>query len=159
MLQNALDKKSNIEYLEKEVGLHKFLPKIVIETVKSKNIRKLIQQHFKKFSTFSERDCMFKFLDLLKTVYKFDQERFRCSVGSWSIPVTLVIGPKNGIAYTTDSAVTATHMTEFSHVQSIQTLEANQEKSAHHRGKIFTPNRLFYAKLAIYAKLVILRHV
>ena len=77
MLQNALDKKSNIEYLEKEVGLHKFLPKVVLETVKSKSIRKLIQQHFKKFSNFSERDCMFKFMDLLKTVYRYDQERFR----------------------------------------------------------------------------------
>ena len=77
MLQNALDKKSNIEYLEKEVGLHKFLPKVVLETVKSKSIRKLIQQHFKKFSNFSERDCMFKFMDLLKSVYRFDQERFR----------------------------------------------------------------------------------
>ena len=77
MLQNALDKKSNIEYLEKEVGLHKFLPKVVLETVKSKSIRKLIQQHFKKFSNFTERDCMFKFMDLLKTVYRYDQERFR----------------------------------------------------------------------------------
>ena len=77
MLQNALDKKSNIEYLEKEVGLHKFLPKVVLETVKSKSIRKLIQQHFKKFSNFTERDCMFKFMDLLKSVYRYDQERFR----------------------------------------------------------------------------------
>ena len=81
MLQNALDKKSNIEYLEKEVGLHKFLPKVVLETVKSKSIRKLIQQHFKKFSNFSERDCMFKFMDLLKSVYRFDQERYRCALG------------------------------------------------------------------------------
>ena len=77
MLQNALDKKSNIEYLEKEVGLHKFFPKVVLQTVKSKSIRKLIQQYFKKFSTFSGRDCMFKFLDLLKSVYRYDQERFR----------------------------------------------------------------------------------
>ncbi len=128
MLQNALEKKSNIEYLEKEVGLHKFLPKIVLENVKPKSIRKLIQQHFKKFSTYSERDCIFKFLDLLKSVYKYDQERFRCSTGTWSIPVTLVIGPGQGIAYTTDSTATATHMTEFSHVQSIQTSEAAPDK-------------------------------
>lgn len=131
MLQNALDKKSNIEYLEKEVGLHKFLPKLVLETVKAKSIRKLIQQYFKKFSNYSERDCMFKFLELLKSIYKYDTERFRCSTGSWSIPVTLVIGPTQGIAYTTDSAATATHMTEFSHVQSIQTFEATSEKTYH----------------------------
>lgn len=127
MLQNALDKKSNMEYLEKEVGLAKFLPKIVLETVKPKSIRKHIQQHFKKFSAFSERDCMFKFLDLLKSIYKYEQERFRCTTGSWSIPVTLVIGPRQGIAYTTDSAVTATHMTEFSHIQCIQTENATEK--------------------------------
>ena len=89
---NALDKKSNLEYLEKEVGLHKFFPKIVTENNKPKTMRKLIQQHFKKFSNCSERECMFKFLELLKSLYKYDQERFRCTTGSWSIPVTLVIG-------------------------------------------------------------------
>ena len=36
-----------------------------------------------------------------------------------------MIGPRQGIAYTTDGAVTATHMTEFSHVQSIQTVETS----------------------------------
>ena len=77
MLQNALEKKSNIEYLEKEVGLYKFLPKIILENQKPKTIRKLIQQHFKKFSNYTERDCMFKFLDLLKSLYRYDQERFR----------------------------------------------------------------------------------
>lgn len=70
MLQNALDKKANLEYLEKDVGLNKFLPKIVIDSVKPKTLRKMIQQYFKKFSTFSERDCMFKFLELLKSVYR-----------------------------------------------------------------------------------------
>ena len=124
MLQNALEKKSNIEYLEKEVGLSKFLPKIILDSVKPKTIRKLIQQHFKKYAHFTERDCMFKFLDLLKGLYRYDQERFRCTTGSWSIPVTLVIGPSQGISYTTDSTATATHMTEFSHIQSIQTLES-----------------------------------
>ena len=134
MLQNALEKKSNIEYLEKEVGLYKFLPKIILESVKAKTIRKLIQQHFKKYSNYTERDCMFKFLDLLKSLYRYDQERFRCTTGSWSIPVTLVIGPRQGISYTTDSTATATHMTEFSHIQSIQTLEASNDKSGSVKG-------------------------
>ena len=38
-------------------------------------------------------------------------------------------GPRQGIAYTTDSTATATHMTEFSHIQSIQTLESLDNKS------------------------------
>ena len=79
--QIALDKKSNFEYLERDVGLAKFLPKSVIQSNKPKAIRKLIQQHFKKYANYQERECMFKFFEILKTIYKFDQERFRCALG------------------------------------------------------------------------------
>ncbi len=34
MQQVALDKKSNMEYLEKEVGLKRFLPRAIIESLK-----------------------------------------------------------------------------------------------------------------------------
>ena len=34
MQQVALDKKSNMEYLEKEIGLKRFLPKSIIENLK-----------------------------------------------------------------------------------------------------------------------------
>ena len=81
MPQIALDKKSNFEYLEKEVGLHKFLPKNVISTTKPKLLRKLIQQHFKKYAVLQDLDCMFKFFEILKSVYRFDQERYRCALG------------------------------------------------------------------------------
>ena len=77
----ALDKKSNFEYLEREVGLHKFLPKNVINNNKPKNLRKLIQTHFKKFAVMEELDCIFKFFEILKSVYRFDQERYRCALG------------------------------------------------------------------------------
>ena len=58
-----------------------------------------------------------------------NESTLRCTTGSWSIPVTLVIGPRQGISYTTDSTATATHMTEFSHIQSIQTLESGSGSS------------------------------
>jgi len=123
MPQIALDKKSNFEYLEKEVGLNKFLPKNVINTNKPKPLRKLIQQHFKKYAVLGDLECMFKFFEILKSVYRFDQERYRCALGSgWSIPVELVIGPQQGISYMTDSAVQPTHMADFSHIQSLQTV-------------------------------------
>ncbi|CAD6234469.1 GSCOCG00001941001-RA-CDS, partial [Cotesia congregata] len=108
MPQVALDKKSNLEYLEREVslllfnavGLHKFLPRSVLNGVKPKTLRKLIQQHFKKVAALTELECMFKFFDLLRSHYRFDQERFICALGSsWSIPVELVIGPDLGISY------------------------------------------------------------
>ena len=79
--QIALDKKSNFEYLEREVGLARFLPHCVIVSNKPKAIRKMIQQHFKKYANYQERECMFKFFEILKTIYKFDQERFRCALG------------------------------------------------------------------------------
>lgn len=112
MPQIALDKKSNLEYLEKEVGiffifkfnskqslfckssgiiffdlillqvgLHKFLPRNILENIKTKTLRKLIQQQFKKVAQLSEKECMFKFLELLKSVYRYDHETFKCSLG------------------------------------------------------------------------------
>ena len=81
----ALDKKSNFEYLEKEVGLHKFLPKNVINTTKPKPLRKLIQQNFKKYAVLGDLECMFKFFEILKSVYRFDQERYRCALGVSSL--------------------------------------------------------------------------
>lgn len=77
----ALDKKSNFDHLERDNGLSRFLPQIILANNKPKAIRKLIHQHFKKFAGLAERECMFKFLDILKTIYKFDQEHFRCALG------------------------------------------------------------------------------
>lgn len=41
----------------------------------------MIQQQFKKCGTLAESACMLKFLDLLRSVYRFDRERFRCEIG------------------------------------------------------------------------------
>ena len=65
-----------------QVGLHKFLPKSVINTNKPKPLRKLIQQHFRKYAVLGDLECMFKFFEILKSVYRFDQERYRCALGS-----------------------------------------------------------------------------
>ncbi|XP_026668383.1 protein-tyrosine kinase 2-beta isoform X2 [Ceratina calcarata] len=128
----ALDKKSNLEYLEREVGLHKFLPRAVLNGMKPKALRKLIQQHFKKVAALSELECMFKFFDLLRAHYRFDQERFICALGSsWSIPVELVIGPDLGISYMAHRGGTVpTRMAEFSQIQSIQTLVSDCKEHA-----------------------------
>lgn len=64
-----------------KVGLHKFLPRSVLNGMKPKALRKLIQQHFKKVAALSELECMFKFFDLLRAHYRFDQERFICALG------------------------------------------------------------------------------
>lgn len=64
-----------------QVGLHKFLPRSVLNGVKAKTLRKLIQQHFKKVAALTELECMFKFFELLQSHYRFDQERFICALG------------------------------------------------------------------------------
>ncbi|XP_043274761.1 focal adhesion kinase 1 isoform X7 [Venturia canescens] len=148
MPQVALDKKSNLEYLEREVGLHKFLPRSVLNGVKAKTLRKLIQQHFKKVAALTELECMFKFFELLQSHYRFDQERFICALGtSWSIRVELVIGPDLGISYmahrggtvvspeiiypvSSDVNLQPTRMAEFSQIQSIQTLVSDCKEHA-----------------------------
>ncbi|KAH9504131.1 putative serine/threonine protein phosphatase, partial [Bulinus truncatus] len=129
MPQVALDKKSNFDYLEKEVGLKRFLPRSVIESMKSKSLRKIIQQQFRFYAQLTESECVFKFFETLSTVYNFNHERFRCALGSgWSISVEIVIGPDVGISYLTERASTPTHMADFVQVQSIHTMTGDDGK-------------------------------
>jgi len=77
----ALDKKSNLEYIEKDVGLHKFLPKSILTGTKQKTLRKLIQQGFKKCVNLTDKECMLQFFEVVKTVFRFDREKFQCALG------------------------------------------------------------------------------
>lgn len=123
MPQVALDKKSNFEYLEREIGMHKFLPRSILDTVKPKTLRKSIQTHFKKFSQLSEVECMFKFFDILRMYYNFDQERFRVDLGSsWAVSVELVIGPDLGISHTAVQDSKTSKIADFEQIQAIHTL-------------------------------------
>ncbi|KAL1441107.1 hypothetical protein MTO96_008849 [Rhipicephalus appendiculatus] len=106
MTHGALDKKSNYELIEKEIGLHKFLPAHVISSNKPKNLRKLIQAQFKKCSQLSETQCMLRFLELT----------------GWSVPVELVVNQELGIGYLTDRNGQLNHIANFQQVQSIQTI-------------------------------------
>ncbi|KAK3920059.1 Focal adhesion kinase 1 [Frankliniella fusca] len=135
MAHVALDRKSNFDYVEKEVGLHRFLPRSVIDAAKPKAIRKAIQSQFKSVAKLSERDAAFRFLDLLRSHMEYDHERFHVSLGSgWSIPVELVIGPGLGISYVTHQATTPTKMAELSRIQAIQTLMTECE--AHRKAMV-----------------------
>ncbi|XP_048880968.1 LOW QUALITY PROTEIN: focal adhesion kinase 1-like [Brienomyrus brachyistius] len=121
MRGNALDKKSNYELLEKDVGLKRFFPKALLESIKPKTLRKLIQQTFKLFANLNEEQSILKFFEILSPVYRYDKEYFKCALGSsWVIAVELAIGPEEGISYLTDKGSSPTHLAEFSHVQAIQ---------------------------------------
>ncbi|XP_043923186.1 focal adhesion kinase 1 isoform X4 [Protopterus annectens] len=121
MRGNALEKKSNYELLEKDVGLKRFFPKSLCDSVKPKALRKLIQQTFRQFANLNEEESVLKFFEILSPVYRFDKECFKCALGSsWVISVELAIGPEEGISYLTDKGSTPTHLANFNQVQTIQ---------------------------------------
>ncbi|XP_035528035.1 focal adhesion kinase 1-like [Morone saxatilis] len=118
---NALDKKSNYELLEKDVGLRRFFPKSLLDSLKAKTLRKQIQQTFKQFANLNDEQSIHKFFEILSPIYRFDKECFKCALGSsWVISVELAIGPEEGISYLTDKGLTPTHLANFNQVQSIQ---------------------------------------
>ncbi|XP_068625168.1 focal adhesion kinase 1 [Battus philenor] len=128
-MQISLDKKSNIEYLEKEFGLHKFLPKSVLEAIKPKVLKKAIQQQFKKVANLSEVECMLRYVETMHTHYGYDRETFTAALGGgWAIPVELAIGPDIDISYVSHKAgepPTYTKIASFSDIVALQTLKSN----------------------------------
>uniref|UniRef100_A0A4W3JLG8 Focal adhesion kinase 1 n=1 Tax=Callorhinchus milii TaxID=7868 RepID=A0A4W3JLG8_CALMI len=105
----------------KDVGLRRFFPKSLLDSVKAKTLRKLIQQTFRQFANLNEEQSILKFFEILSPVYRFDKECFKCALGSsWIISVELAIGPEEGISYLTDKGSTPTHLANFNQVQTIQ---------------------------------------
>ncbi|KAK2880314.1 protein-tyrosine kinase 2-beta-like isoform X1 [Channa argus] len=95
MNPHGLEKKSNFELLEKEVGLDLFFPRELINSMKSKQLRRLIQQTFLSYSTLGQDQCMGKFFATLAQCYSYTQESFACQlVHGWSLAIDLVIGPE-----------------------------------------------------------------
>ncbi|XP_051868619.1 protein-tyrosine kinase 2-beta isoform X2 [Pristis pectinata] len=121
----ALEKKSNFELLEKDVGLDLFFPKQLQESMKVKHLRKLIQQTFQQFAHLKEDECIGQFFQILGTVTDFEQEHFKCELGQgWTIAVDLVIGRQGiGQVISKDGPIS---LAEFRQIQSI--------KSAHSEG-------------------------
>ncbi|NWU96315.1 FAK2 kinase, partial [Upupa epops] len=118
MPQNALDKKSNFEFLE--VGLDLFFPSQMQENLKPRQFRKMIQQTFQQYALLREEECILKFLHTLSTFTHIDQESYRCElIVRWNITVDLVIGPK-GIRQMTSKEAKPTCLAEFNHIKSIK---------------------------------------
>ncbi|XP_045687496.1 protein-tyrosine kinase 2-beta isoform X3 [Phyllostomus hastatus] len=122
MPHNALDKKSNFELLEKEVGLDLFFPKQMQENLKPKQFRKMIQQTFQQYASLREEECIMKFFNTLAGFASIDQETYRCElIQGWNITVDLVIGPK-GIRQLTSQDAKPTCLAEFKQIRSIRCL-------------------------------------
>ncbi|KAM4772706.1 protein-tyrosine kinase 2-beta isoform 2-T2 [Rhinophrynus dorsalis] len=120
MPQNALEKRSNFDFLEKEVGLDLFFPKQMQESLKPKQFRKMIQQTFQQYGSLNEEQCIMRFLTTLSSFTSIDQETYRCELAQgWSITVDLVIGPK-GIRQLTSKDSKPTCFAEFKQIKSIK---------------------------------------
>ncbi|XP_053743254.1 protein-tyrosine kinase 2-beta-like isoform X2 [Synchiropus splendidus] len=118
MNPKGLEKKSNFELLEKEVGLDLFFPEELIKSMKPKQLRRLIQQTFENYSTLNQEQCMSKFFSTLSQCYSFTEESFACQlVHGWKVNIELVIGPE-GISQQTENS-TPVCMATFSKVRSI----------------------------------------
>ncbi|NXR25233.1 FAK2 kinase, partial [Cinclus mexicanus] len=104
----------------KEVGLDLFFPRQLLESLKPRQLRKLIHQTFQQYALLREEECVLKFLHTLGTFAPMDQESFRCQlVQGWNITVDLVISPK-GIHQVTSKDSKPTCLAEFRDIKSIQ---------------------------------------
>ncbi|XP_075940638.1 protein tyrosine kinase 2 beta, b isoform X1 [Anarhichas minor] len=129
MNAKGLEKKSNFELLEKEVGLDLFFPQQLINSMKSRQLRKLIQQTFQQYSTLKEEDCMNKFFETLKEVSSYDEEVFPCElVQGWSLAVELVIGGR-GIRQRTQKNSAPVFLADFKQIKKIQCLSQSDGKA------------------------------
>ncbi|XP_047210982.1 protein-tyrosine kinase 2-beta-like isoform X2 [Girardinichthys multiradiatus] len=118
MNPNGLEKKSNFELLEKEVGLELFFPRELIESMKPKQLRRLIQQTFQSYSTFQQDQCMAKFFTTLSQCYSITEESYGCQlVHGWNLAIDLVIGA-DGISQQTDNSKPIC-LAKFSDIRSI----------------------------------------
>uniref|UniRef100_A0A673LLI2 Focal adhesion kinase 1 n=1 Tax=Sinocyclocheilus rhinocerous TaxID=307959 RepID=A0A673LLI2_9TELE len=121
MRGNALDKKSNYELLEKDVGLRRFFPKSLLESVKVSG-SSLLQIHWllkAQYVIFAARERVFKINKETKSNPVINAPLLCPSQSSWVISVDLAIGPEEGISYLTDKGSTPTHLANFTQVQSI----------------------------------------
>uniref|UniRef100_A0A8C4EX18 non-specific protein-tyrosine kinase n=1 Tax=Dicentrarchus labrax TaxID=13489 RepID=A0A8C4EX18_DICLA len=129
MNAKGLEKKSNFELLEKDVGLDLFFPQQLINSMKSRQLRKLIQQTFQQFSTLKEDDCMVKFFETLQDFVNYDEEVFPCElVQGWSLSVELVIGGR-GIRQRTQKNSAPVFLADFKQIKKIQCLSQSDGKA------------------------------
>uniref|UniRef100_A0A096LYM5 non-specific protein-tyrosine kinase n=1 Tax=Poecilia formosa TaxID=48698 RepID=A0A096LYM5_POEFO len=118
MNPNGLEKKSNFELLEKDVGLDLFFPRELIDSMKPKQLRRLIQQTFQSYSTFQQDQCMAKFFTTLSQCYSITEESYGCQlVHGWNLAIDLVIGSA-GISQQMDNSKPVC-LAKFSDVRSI----------------------------------------
>ncbi|KAG7461057.1 hypothetical protein MATL_G00205500 [Megalops atlanticus] len=132
MNAKGLEKKSNFELLERDVGLDLFFPRELIDSMKAKHLRKMIQQTFLQYATLKEDECMLKFFETYGKFSNFDEEVFPCElVQGWSLAVELVIGSK-GIRQRTQKQSAPICLAEYKQIRSIKCSLQSDSKALLH---------------------------
>jgi focal adhesion kinase 1 len=138
--RSSNDRKQHLDYIEKEIGYSNFLPKSVIDSIKHKNLKKLVQNQYKKIYQLSDVDYILKYFELLSGIFDFDHEKFVVSLGQWNIAIDLIIGYNLGISYLTHAQAKPTKVTDFENILSLKTsilpmLQQSQITSSSASGK------------------------
>lgn len=121
--KSSNDRKQHLDYIEKEIGFSSFLPKIVIDSIKHKNLKKLVQNQYKKIYQYSDSEYILRYFQLLSTVFNFDHEKFVVTLGQWNIAIDLIIGYNNiAISYLTHAQAKPTKVTDFENILSLRTI-------------------------------------
>uniref|UniRef100_A0A4W5LHX1 non-specific protein-tyrosine kinase n=1 Tax=Hucho hucho TaxID=62062 RepID=A0A4W5LHX1_9TELE len=129
MNDKGLEKKSNFELLEKDVGLNLFFPQELIDSMKSRPLRKLITQTFQQYATLKEDECMVRFFKTLAEFVNVDEEVYPCElVQGWSLSVELVIGAR-GIRQRTHKDSAPVCLADFKQIKSIKCLSQSDGKA------------------------------
>lgn len=119
--RSSNDRKQHLDYIEKEIGFSNFVPKSVIDTIKHKNLKKLVQSQYKKVYLLNDTEYILKYFELLGTIFDFDHEKFVVSLGQWNIAIDLIIGFNMGISYLTHAQAKPTKVTDFENILSLRT--------------------------------------
>lgn len=119
--RSSNDRKQHLDYIEKEIGFSNFVPKSVIDTIKHKNLKKLVQNQYKKIYALNDTEYILKYFELLGTIFDFDHEKFVVTLGQWNIAIDLIIGYNMGISYLTHAQAKPTKVTDFENILSLRT--------------------------------------
>uniref|UniRef100_A0A673WDJ6 non-specific protein-tyrosine kinase n=1 Tax=Salmo trutta TaxID=8032 RepID=A0A673WDJ6_SALTR len=116
MNAKGLEKKSNFEVLEKDVGLNLFFPQELIDSMKSRHLRKMIQQTFQQYATLKEDECMVSFFQTLTDFITIGEEVYPCE---------LVVSVAAGFTDNKDPVCLA----NFKQIKSIKCLSQSDNKA------------------------------
>uniref|UniRef100_A0A915BVR5 receptor protein-tyrosine kinase n=2 Tax=Parascaris univalens TaxID=6257 RepID=A0A915BVR5_PARUN len=128
----AIEKCVNLEELEAEGLLVRYLPETIIVNTKPKALRKSLLAAVKRNASLSPTECIFKFLMIVLKVSQFDVEIFRASLGAgWTTPIDIIVGMRVGISYSTELRCMPTPITQLRNIVdiSVRKLEETSEKA------------------------------